>query len=42
VVNLKRAYARPMLIAIARELVRVLGFTVAEIFASGNDRDALR
>jgi hypothetical protein len=42
VVNLKRAYARPMLIAIVRELVRVLGFTVAEIFASGNDRDVLR
>ena len=32
VVNLKRGFARPMLIAIARELVRVLGLTVAEIF----------
>jgi hypothetical protein len=33
VVTLKRAYARPMLIAIVRELVRVLGLTAAEIFA---------
>ncbi|PNE09688.1 MAG: hypothetical protein CR217_18730 [Beijerinckiaceae bacterium] len=32
VVTLKRAYAKPMLIAIARELVRVSGLTVAEIF----------
>jgi hypothetical protein len=38
VATLKRAYARPMLIAIVRELVRVLGFTVAEIF-TGNPRD---
>ena len=37
--TLKRGFARPMLIAIARELVRVSELTAAEIFS---DRDAKR